>query len=91
MVHPQSVVHSLVEYEDGSVLAQLSSPDMRTPIAQALAWPQRMAAGVEFLDLVRAARLDFLAPDSAALPLPAPCAGGGPARRSQLRQSERRR
>jgi 1-deoxy-D-xylulose-5-phosphate reductoisomerase len=69
VVHPQSVVHSLVEYEDGSVLAQLSAPDMRVPIAQALAWPQRMAAGVEFLDLVRAARLDFLAPD----PLRFPC------------------
>ena len=68
VVHPQSVVHSLVEYEDGSLLAQLSSPDMRTPIAQALAWPQRMAAGVEFLDLVRSARLDFLAPDSQRFP-----------------------
>jgi 1-deoxy-D-xylulose-5-phosphate reductoisomerase len=68
VVHPQSVVHSLVEYQDGSVLAQLSSPDMRVPIAQALAWPQRMAAGVEFLDLVRAARLDFLAPDPQRFP-----------------------
>jgi 1-deoxy-D-xylulose-5-phosphate reductoisomerase len=68
VVHPQSVVHSLVEYEDGSVLAQLSAPDMRVPIAQALAWPQRMAAGVEFLDLVRAARLDFLAPDPQRFP-----------------------
>ncbi len=63
LVHPQSVVHSLVEYEDGSVLAQLSSPDMRTPIAHALGWPQRIGAGVEFLDLVQAARLEFLAPD----------------------------
>jgi 1-deoxy-D-xylulose-5-phosphate reductoisomerase len=68
VVHPQSVVHSLVEYEDGSVLAQLSSPDMRVPIAQALAWPQRMTAGVEFLDLVRTARLDFLAPDPQRFP-----------------------
>jgi len=68
LVHPQSIVHSLVEYEDGSVLAQLSSPDMRTPIAQALASPDRMPAGVEFLDLVRAGRLDFLAPDPERFP-----------------------
>jgi 1-deoxy-D-xylulose-5-phosphate reductoisomerase len=63
VVHPQSIVHSLVEYVDGSVLAQLSAPDMRTPIAQALASPQRMPAGVEFLDLVRTGRLEFMAPD----------------------------
>jgi len=68
VVHPQSVVHSLVEYVDGSVLAQLSTPDMRIPIAQALAWPQRMSAGVEFLDLVRSARLDFMAPDRQRFP-----------------------
>ena len=68
VVHPQSIVHSLVEYVDGSVLAQLSAPDMRVPIAQALAWPQRMAAGVDFLDLVRSARLDFQAPDPARFP-----------------------
>ena len=68
VVHPQSIVHSLVEYEDGSVLAQLSAPDMRVPIAQALAAPARMPAGVEFLDLVRAARLDFLAPDPERFP-----------------------
>ncbi|HEY3787156.1 MAG TPA: 1-deoxy-D-xylulose-5-phosphate reductoisomerase [Steroidobacteraceae bacterium] len=63
VVHPQSIVHSLVEYLDGSLLAQLGSPDMRTPIAHALAWPERIASGVEFLDLVRTARLDFRAPD----------------------------
>jgi 1-deoxy-D-xylulose-5-phosphate reductoisomerase len=63
VVHPQSIVHSAVEYEDGSVLAQLGSPDMRTPIAHALAWPERIASGVQFLDLVRTARLDFRAPD----------------------------
>lgn len=63
LVHRQSIVHSLVEYVDGSVLAQLGSPDMRTPIAYALAWPERLASGVEFLDLIRAARLDFCAPD----------------------------
>jgi 1-deoxy-D-xylulose-5-phosphate reductoisomerase len=68
VVHPQSVVHSLVEYEDGSLLAQLSSPDMRTPIAHALAWPQRMTAGVEFLDLVRSSPLDFLTPDQQRFP-----------------------
>jgi 1-deoxy-D-xylulose-5-phosphate reductoisomerase len=68
VVHPQSIVHSLVEYVDGSVLAQLSAPDMRTPIAQALAMPARMPAGVEFLDLVQAGRLDFLAPDPERFP-----------------------
>ena len=68
VVHPQSIVHSLVEYQDGSVLAQLSAPDMRVPIAQALASPQRMPAGVEFLDLVRAGRLEFLAPDPERFP-----------------------
>jgi 1-deoxy-D-xylulose-5-phosphate reductoisomerase len=63
VIHPQSVVHSLVEYVDGSVLAQMGSPDMRTPIAQALAWPQRLASGVQFLDLLQVARLEFEAPD----------------------------
>ena len=63
VIHPQSVVHSLVEYADGSMLAQLGNPDMRTPIAHALAWPQRMAAGVAALDLVQVGRLDFEAPD----------------------------
>jgi 1-deoxy-D-xylulose-5-phosphate reductoisomerase len=64
VVHPQSIVHSMVEYLDGSVLAQLGSPDMRTPIAHALAWPERIASGVDFLDLIRTARLDFRAPDN---------------------------
>ena len=63
VVHPQSVIHSMVEYEDGSVLAQLGNPDMRTPIAHALAWPERIASGVAPLDLVSTARLDFEAPD----------------------------
>ena len=63
LVHPQSIVHSLVEYLDGSVLAQLSAPDMRTPIAHALAWPERIDSGVEFLDLLKAGRLDFQPPD----------------------------
>jgi 1-deoxy-D-xylulose-5-phosphate reductoisomerase len=68
VIHQQSVVHSLVEYQDGSVLAQLGSPDMRTPIAQALAWPGRLASGVQFLDLLQVARLDFEAPDPARFP-----------------------
>jgi 1-deoxy-D-xylulose-5-phosphate reductoisomerase len=63
VVHPQSVVHSLVEYADGSVLAQLGNPDMRTPIACALSWPERINSGVAFLDLCRVARLDFQEPD----------------------------
>jgi 1-deoxy-D-xylulose-5-phosphate reductoisomerase len=63
VIHRQSVVHSLVEYVDGSVLAQLGSPDMRTPIAQALAWPGRLASGVQSLDLLQVARLDFEPPD----------------------------
>jgi 1-deoxy-D-xylulose-5-phosphate reductoisomerase len=68
VIHRQSVVHSLVEYVDGSVLAQLGSPDMRTPIAQALAWPQRLEAGVQFLDLIKVARLDFEPPDRQRFP-----------------------
>ena len=63
LVHPQSIVHSLVEYVDGSVLAQMGNPDMRTPIAQALAWPQRIASGVSWLDLAAVGRLEFQAPD----------------------------
>jgi 1-deoxy-D-xylulose-5-phosphate reductoisomerase len=68
LVHRQSIVHSLVEYIDGSVLAQLGSPDMRTPIAHALGWPERIASGVDFLDLVRTARLEFCAPDTTRFP-----------------------
>jgi 1-deoxy-D-xylulose-5-phosphate reductoisomerase len=59
VIHPQSVIHSLVEYEDGSVLAQLGNPDMRTPIAHALAWPERITSGVKPLNLFEIARLDF--------------------------------
>ena len=65
VVHPQSIVHSLVEYHDGSVLAQLGNPDMRTAIAHALAWPERIDAGVRALDLVAAGSLGFEAPDRA--------------------------
>ena len=63
VVHPQSIVHSLVEYPDGSVLAQLGNPDMRTALAQALAWPERIDSGVAGLDLTALARLEFEAPD----------------------------
>jgi 1-deoxy-D-xylulose-5-phosphate reductoisomerase len=68
VVHPQSVVHSMVEYIDGSVLAQLACPDMRTPIAYGLAWPERIEAGTDFLDLVRTRQLDFMAPDTNRFP-----------------------
>jgi 1-deoxy-D-xylulose-5-phosphate reductoisomerase len=68
VVHPQSVVHSLVEYADGSMLAQLGAPDMRTPIAQALAWPERFASGVESLDLVKIGQLGFEPPDHVRFP-----------------------
>ncbi|SEI80781.1 1-deoxy-D-xylulose 5-phosphate reductoisomerase [Sphingobium sp. AP50] len=63
LVHPQSVIHSMVEYRDRSTLAQLGSPDMRIPIAHALAWPQRIATPCQPLDLARIGRLDFEAPD----------------------------
>lgn len=68
VIHPQSVVHSLVEYADGSVLAQLGNPDMRTPIACGLAWPERIQAGIKPLDLFKVARLDFEPPDFEAFP-----------------------
>lgn len=63
VIHPQSIIHCLVEYSDGSVLAQMSSPDMRTPIAYSLAWPNRMWAPTERLDLAKIGSLDFEAPD----------------------------
>jgi 1-deoxy-D-xylulose-5-phosphate reductoisomerase len=62
VIHPQSVIHSLVQYVDGSVLAQLGNPDMRTPIAHALAWPERLSSGVSPLDLFAVGRLDFEPP-----------------------------
>ena len=68
VVHPQSVVHSLVEYADGSMLAQLGAPDMRTPSAQALAWPARFASGVQSLDLLAMGPLDFEPPDHVRFP-----------------------
>ncbi|PCF96791.1 1-deoxy-D-xylulose-5-phosphate reductoisomerase [Vreelandella nigrificans] len=68
VVHPQSVIHSMAAYDDGSVIAQLGNPDMRTPIAYGLAWPERIDAGVETLDIFQVARLDFEAPDETRFP-----------------------
>jgi 1-deoxy-D-xylulose-5-phosphate reductoisomerase len=68
LVHPQSIVHSLVDYVDGSVLAQLGNPDMRTALAHGLAWPERISSGVAQLDLASLGRLDFEPPDPAAFP-----------------------
>ena len=68
VVHPQSIVHGLVTYHDGSVLAHLGSPDMRTPIAYALGWPGRTAAPTKRLDLAEVGRLTFEAPDEARFP-----------------------
>ncbi len=68
LVHPQSIVHSMVEYDDGSVLAQLGNPDMRTPIAYALMWPERGSAGVAPLDLLAVGALEFEAPDTTRFP-----------------------
>ncbi len=84
VVHPQSVIHSMVDYVDGSVLAQLGNPDMRTPIAHALAWPDRIEAGVRPLDLFEIGRLEFERPDfrrfpCLALAYQALRAGGGAA------------
>jgi len=68
LLHKQSIVHSMVAYNDGSVLAQMGNPDMRTPIANALAWPQRITSGVEPLDLLQVSRLDFQAADENRFP-----------------------
>ncbi len=68
VVHPQSIIHSMVAYKDGSVLAQLGLPDMRTPIAHALAWPERVSSGVGSLDLTRMAGLQFYEPDTRRFP-----------------------
>ena len=68
VLHPQSIVHSMVAYNDGSVLAQLGNPDMRTPIAHALAWPERMPSGVEPLDLLRVGSLEFREPEAERFP-----------------------
>ena len=68
VVHPQSVIHSMVRYRDGSVLAQLGTPDMRTPIAHALAWPERISAGVAALDFLSLPPLTFEQPDLVRFP-----------------------
>ena len=68
VIHPQSVIHSMVAYADGSVLAQLGNPDMRTPIAHALAYPERIDSGVDAIDLARIAQLDFREPDRVRFP-----------------------
>ncbi len=68
VLHRESIIHSMVSFSDGSVLAQMGQPDMRTPIAHALAWPQRIASGVEPLDLVAVSQLNFSRPDSARYP-----------------------
>ncbi len=68
LVHPQSIIHSMVGYRDGSILAQLGTPDMRTPVAYALGWPKRVDAPVEHLDFVALSRLDFEAPDEIRFP-----------------------
>ncbi len=87
LVHPQSVIHSMVEYIDRSTLAQLGSPDMRIPISSALAWPQRMETPCAPLDLAAIGRLDFEAPDEARFPATALCRAAideGGARPAQL-------
>jgi len=68
IIHPQSIIHSMVEYIDGSVLAQLGSPDMRTPIAYAMGWPDRMQAPVERLDFAKLSQLTFFEPDTVRFP-----------------------
>ena len=70
LIHPQSIVHSLVSYKDGSVLAQMGAPDMRTPIAYALGWPERVATPVDRLDLATVGQLNFEAPDAKRFPAP---------------------
>lgn len=68
VVHPQSIIHSMVQYVDGSILAQMGAPDMRTPIAHALGWPARIESGTERLDLIELAHFDFQAPDEVKFP-----------------------
>ena len=86
LIHPQSIVHSLVEYVDGSVIAQLSNPDMRVPIAHALGYPERIESGARSLDLAALKSSRFERPDRAALSVPARsptrrCAPAAPRRR----------
>lgn len=67
-IHPESIIHSMVEYDDGSVLAEMGSPDMRTPIAYGLSWPERIESGVSSLDLFKVAQLNFEKPDEERFP-----------------------
>ncbi len=90
VVHPQSVIHSLVEYVDGSVLAQLGAPDMRVPIAHTLAWPDRMETPCQRLDLVAIGALDFEAPDLARFPALAAGPRGAGGGRREAGHSQRR-
>ena len=68
VLHPQSIIHSMVAYNDGSVLAQMGNPDMRTPIANALGWPERIDSGVEPLDLIKVSQLNFEKADEQRFP-----------------------
>jgi 1-deoxy-D-xylulose-5-phosphate reductoisomerase len=68
VIHPQSIIHSMVEFQDGSTLAQLGAPDMRTPIAHAMAWPDRVDSNVESLDWTRLRQLQFEVPDNLRFP-----------------------
>ena len=88
VVHPQSVIHSLVEYVDGSVLAQLGAPDMRVPIAHTLAWPERMETPCQRLDLVAIGALDFEAPDLDRFPALEPRPRGARRGRRQARHPQ---
>lgn len=87
VIHPQSVIHSMVDYVDGSVIAQLGNPDMRTPISYAMAWPERIDSGVSPLDMFAVGRL-VPAPRRAALPLPAPGEPGRGNRRQRPGHAE---
>ena len=85
LVHPQSVIHSMVEYVDCSTLAQLGSPDMRIPIASALAWPERIATNCQPLDLASIGQLTFEVPDLDTLPRIASCPCRNSGRRGKAR------
>ena len=89
VVHPQSIIHALVAYRDGSMLAQLASPDMRTPIALSLAWPSRMAAPTKRLDLVEIGQLSFERPDEQRFQALGPGAPGHAAGRHGARRAQR--
>ena len=96
VIHPQSIIHSMVVARDGAVLAQLGTPDMKGPIAFGMSWPSRMTSGCDALDFTKMAALTFEEADAAPLPRPAPVVGraarrAGLDRRAQRRQRGRRR